>query len=265
MIGTAWQVVRSSAGVGLSEYWAAFTLRSWMASWLLRVVTETTFYALIGRLLGSDSAVEFILIGNVALAAAAAPLFVIPSTSWVRRMGTLPLIEAAPAGSYRDIFGRNMQVVLEGSATAAVALVVVSLLFGFGLPLSRLPAAVVVLLVISLTTYCLAMPAAALVLRFTQMRFVLSNVARAGMAVICGVNVPVEYFALPVQVVAQSIPLTHGVEALRTLLDGGSYASVAADAGIALVLGAAWAFVGGAVLARTMHAGRRMGTLELVE
>ncbi|MGZ4242633.1 MAG: hypothetical protein ACXVQ7_13610, partial [Actinomycetota bacterium] len=56
----AWYAVLS----GANDYWAIYTLKSWLFGWLLRMISQVTFFALIGKLLRSDQQVHFFLVGN---------------------------------------------------------------------------------------------------------------------------------------------------------------------------------------------------------
>ena len=56
---------------GANDYWAIFTLKSWIFGWFVRMISQVSFFALIGKLLRSDKQTQFLLIGNAVVIAAA--------------------------------------------------------------------------------------------------------------------------------------------------------------------------------------------------
>ncbi|MGH8874427.1 MAG: ABC transporter permease, partial [Acidimicrobiia bacterium] len=97
MIRPALSVLRSAAVSALADLGTIYTWQTWTFSWLTRVLAQVTFFALIGRLLGSEDRVHFLLVGNAVAIAAIASLPVVASTTWERRSGTLPLLVACPS------------------------------------------------------------------------------------------------------------------------------------------------------------------------
>ena len=57
---------------------------------------------------------------------------------------------------------------------------------------------------------------------------------------VAGVNVPVDFWPGPVEAVANLLPVTHGLLAVRQLLDGSGLAAVAPQVGAEVLVGAGW-------------------------
>src|SRR5207247_451394 len=90
------RIVRGAIVSGFADYRAIYTWRSWLFGWLARVLSQVAFFALIGRLVGGQTA-AYVLIGNAVAVAALESCMAVSSSTWERRAGTLPLLVAAPA------------------------------------------------------------------------------------------------------------------------------------------------------------------------
>jgi ABC-2 type transport system permease protein len=75
------------------------------------------------------------------------------------------------------------------------------------------------------------------------------------------VNVPTSFWPAPVHWLAQVLPLTHGLEAVRNLLDGGSPGSVLLPACLEIACAALWAGLTLLLFEYVAAAGRRDGSL----
>ena len=82
---------------GANDYWSIFTLKSWIFGWCVRMISQVSFFALIGKLLRSDLQTEFLLVGNAVVIAAAAATFAMFMTTSERGNGTLSLLLASPS------------------------------------------------------------------------------------------------------------------------------------------------------------------------
>ena len=82
---------------GANDYFAIFTLKSWVFGWFLRMISQVTFFALIGTLLQSDRQTEFFLVGNAVMVAAMGATFAMNMTTAERGNGTLSLLLASPS------------------------------------------------------------------------------------------------------------------------------------------------------------------------
>ena len=91
------RVIRWAAETGARDYASIFTWKTWLAGWYLRVLAQVIFFALIGRLLGSDDAVYYLLVGNAIMLAAMTGIWSLNMVGWERYSGTLPLLAASPS------------------------------------------------------------------------------------------------------------------------------------------------------------------------
>jgi len=256
------RIMRHSAANALADFKAMYSIRTWSFGWLGRVVSQVIFFALIGRLLDSPEAAAFLLIGNAVMIAALEAMMVVASTTWERRAGTLPLLVAAPAPLALVFIGRSLQWLPSGVATALIALFGAGPLFGVTWSPAEALVVAGIVMVVALTTYCFGLFLAALVLRAMELRNIVSNVAYLTMMAICGVMVPTTFWPGWVWAVAQALPLTHGLRAVRRVDADGIVSSVALDCLLALGVAAVWLGIASVTLHRLAEQGRRDGSIE---
>jgi hypothetical protein len=73
-----------------------------------------------------------------------------------------------------------------------------------------------------------------------QFNWLALNVGYLSVMTVSGVNVPMDFWPGPVQAVASLLPVTHGLLAVRQVLDGGSLAAAAPQVGAELLVAAGW-------------------------
>ena len=260
------RVIRYSTANAWADMWVMYSPLSWTLGWLGRVVVQVVFFAMIGLLLDSPGAVQFLFVGNAVMLTAMEAMMCVPSTTWERHQGTLPLLVASPARLWPVFVGRSVQWLPSGVATASVALLAVGPAFGVSWTPAQAVAVVGCLMVVAVTTYCLGLVLAAVVLAAMHLRNLVSNLAITLMMLLCGVMVPVSFWPGWVQAIAQAVPLTHGLAAVRTLAGapGGApvLGEVAGDLLRAGGIGAAWLLLAALLLERLAAAGRRSGSIE---
>lgn len=255
-------VMRAALRVAWADLGAVYTWRSWTLGWTVRVVAQVAFFALIGRLLGSQDRVVFLLVGATALVVAMANMNAVASTTWERRAGTLGLLVASPQSPIPVFVGRSAQWILDGFATGVVSLGVVSFLLGIAWPVESLVLGVIVLGAVSVGSYCFSLFLGSLVLRSPGLRTVVASAGYLSLAILCGVVVPTNFLPTPVVAISLLLPLTHGVEAFRIALAGGSGVALGASLGLLAVTSTLWLAGSSLLFRRYLERGRTNGTLE---
>lgn len=256
------RIVRHAALVGWRDEQVIYTWRTWVGGWLLRVIAQVIFFALIGLLLGSRSAVHFILVGNAVMLASMSATVTVATTTWERFAGTLPLLVAAPSSHVTVFVGRSLRNIAEGLVIASAGLLVAAPLFDLTLPWPRVAFVFPLIALVATTTYLFACFLGGIVLWAMDARNVVLNVSYLIMMAICGVNVPVS--ALPdwAQLVARLLPLTHGLEAVRLVLDGAAASAILPKIGIEVAIGIGWLAIAVPVFWWLAEQGRRDGSIE---
>jgi len=257
------RVLKQTAIGAFTEYKAFYTWRSWTIGWLLRLLMQVSFYALIGRLLDSPERVEFLVIGNAVYVVAMEACIVVLATVGERNAGTLPLMVAAPATHITVYLGRGVHYLSSGVITSTIALLVMPPLFGITLPLPQAVLALPMLVLIGLSCYGYGLAVSCLVLHRPGRRWTAMNLSYLVLLAFAGVNVPVDYWPGPVQAVADVLPLTHGLDAIRTLLAGGPWATIATQLTLEALIGLGWFAVAAYGFDRVVRVGRLQGTLDL--
>lgn len=255
------RVLRYAALSGFQDFGSTYTIWSWGFGLFLRMMTQVAFFASIGRLLGSQDQVAYLLIGNAVMAAAVGCLTATTATTWERGAGTLPLLVASPTSPLLVLMGRSVFFIANGLVFAFGALVLVPPLFDVTIPLSRFPALAALVVLVAVSTYFAATFLGGLVLGATSARRTVPNVARLTMMAFCGVSVPLTVFPVPVRWAAGLLPLTHGLAAIRELLGSGRPSVVLGSAGLEALVGAGWLLLSLATFHRMAEAGRRDGSV----
>jgi ABC-2 type transport system permease protein len=247
---------------GLADFAAIFTWRSWLLGWLVRVGSQACLYGLLGRMLGSPAHQRYLFVGASVLVSGTEALLACSSTVNERRVGALPLIVSSPSPVLPVLLGRGVLWVPGGIATSTVCLFGLGPLFGVRWSGTQALCVLALLVLTSLSTYGLALALGAVVLGRPELRNVVGTAAAAGLAVVCGVAVPLGEWPWAVRAIGTSVPLTHTLAGVRAALDGASAVTVLACAGRAVVWGLAWLGVSWFALRRLDGAGRRDGSIE---
>ena len=179
---------------GIADYRAIFTWRSWLLGWMLRVIAQVSFFALIGLRVADDRSAFYLLIGNALAVAAQTGVFSLNMTTTERWAGTLPLLVASPTSPVVVFSARGAYLAVDGSLSALGALFIAGPLFGLHLPWPRVLAVVPLTGIVAIASYCFGTFLAGVVFRFRNLNSVVVLVGYVGLMTVCGVNVPLSYY-----------------------------------------------------------------------
>ncbi|MFJ8162626.1 ABC transporter permease [Streptomyces sp. NPDC096136] len=253
-------------GYGAANAWAdlraVYTWKTWIFGWLGRMLAQVTFFTLLGKAVGGPSGAEYLVLGNALMTCVIESLSVVASSGWERAAGTLGLLAASPARITSVFVGRSLQWPVSGTGTSLVALFALGPLFGLDWEPGQVLPAVGLVVLTALGSYCFGLFLAALVLNASGLRNVVSNVGYLLMMAVCGVQVPVAYWPAWVGVVAEAVPLTHTLAALRALVRGDGAAAVAGHAAAGALVGLGWLAAAHLAFGLQLARGRRAGTIE---
>ncbi|MEU7526637.1 ABC transporter permease [Saccharothrix sp. NPDC042600] len=251
---------------GLLVQWRMFrglhTWRTWTFAWLSRLLVQACFYALIGRMLGSQEQVDYLLIGNLVAIMAIDATVVVLLAVGERRSGTLALMVAAPATHLTAYLGKGLVHLGSGVAASTIAFLALPPLFGVALPWPWAGFVPLMILVVGVACYCYGTCVAAFVLGFPSARWVALNLSYLVLMTFTGVNVPTSFWPDWVRAVTSVLPMTHGLAAIRSFVAGGPAAGVFAELALELAVGAGWITVAALGFGRMVTRGRRDGTIE---
>jgi ABC-2 type transport system permease protein len=256
------RVVATATATARADLAAIYSWRSWLCGWLLRVLAQVTFFALIGQLLASPETTRFLAVGNAVAVVVVEAMQVVASSSWERSAGTLPLLVVAPGRLPLVFVGRSVQWLVDGVACASIAYFVVGAAFGVPLPVPRVLLVVPLIALVGLATYAFGLVVAAYVLRAVSIRNVASNIGYLTLMAVTGVQVPLSFWPGWVQGMARILPVTHGLAAVRGIGTGMPLTEVGRLAAVELVVAAGWLALALLSFRRLAESGRRDGSIE---
>ena len=259
---TTLRILRYAFLTGLRDYAWIYTWKSWLAGWYVRIVAQVAFFALIGDLLRSEERTEFLLVGNAIVVAASEGIWALNIALWERQAGTLPLLLASPTSPVLVFTSRGSYMVADGLAASLGALFLVGPLFGIAFPWPEVLLVVPLTLLVGATAYCLGTFLAGVIIRWREGNVVVANVGIAAAMTLCGVNVPLSFYPEPLEWASRFVPLTHGLVAIRGVINGESTALIVREAGLELLVGAGWLALAVVTFSRFLDHGRRDGSLE---
>ncbi|GAB3686939.1 hypothetical protein GCM10027589_55590 [Actinocorallia lasiicapitis] len=257
------RIVGQTVLLGFADLRAVYTWRTWTFGWLARLLCQASFFALVGRFVGDDATMRFVLVGNIVMVACLEGTIVIISLAGERANGTLPLLATAPAGHLPLYLARGLHWLATGMTSSLVAWAVLPPLLGVPLPWPQALHAVPVFLVIGLSSYCYGAFLAGISVRVWGVDWIVLNLAYGLVMVFCGVDVPTTFWPAPIEAVTGFLPLTHGLHAVREVLAGASAGDVLADVGLEALVGLGWFALAAVSMERLVASGRRNGTLTI--
>ena len=222
---------------------------------------QLIFFTYLGRFSGLRDD-TFFVVGNAVQATAMGGVFAMTMTIGnERNFGTLSAVLASPANRAALFLGRALPIVLNGVVVSAFIFVSGALLLDFSLAAGDVPALAAVVGVTACSTTALGMVLGSLGLRARDV-FFSSNLVYFLMLLLCGVNVRVEELPAWLEVVARSIPLTHGIEAAREVVGGAPLGDVRGLVATEAAIGAVYAVIAFALFRLLELEGRRRASLE---
>jgi ABC-2 type transport system permease protein len=257
-----WRVVRYSVISGAYDYFEIYTLKSWVLGWLVRVLSQITFFALIGRLLDSDAQTHFLLIGNAIVIAAMGGIFALFMTTAERANGTLSLLVASPSSPAIVFASRGVYVTADAAFSALLGLFIVGPVFDLALPWPEVLLVVPLTVLVGFSAYAFSTFLAGVVLRHRESNGLVVNATIVSLMTLCGINVPISFFPEPLEWVASVLPVTNGLEAIRDVLNGEDAQTILANAAAEAAVLLGWLTLALATFGRFVGHGRRDGTLE---
>lgn len=264
-INVAGRILRHAVASGFADYSVMYTPLTWTFGWMARVLCQVTFFALIGRLLGSDEVTRYLLVGNAVMFVVIEACFVNASTTWERRAGTLPLLVAAPVNPLTVFFGRSLFWLVTGTTSSSLALFILAPVFGVNLSWPSALLAVPLILVVGFSAYCCAIMFAGIVLRFMHLRNVAGNVINLSVMAFCGVQVPRQFWPEAVQWITAFLPVSHGLQAIRDLLDGAAASTILAGVALELAVAGGWLVLAALTFRHLAEGGRKNGSIEFAD
>jgi len=258
---TTLRIMRYALLSGAYDYGSIYTWKSWLGGWFLRVLSQVTFFALIGRLLNAEQQTWFLLVGNAVMLAAMEGVWALNMVGWERNAGTLPLLAASPTNPVLVLASRGVYLIGDGSVSALGAFFVLGPLFHLPMPWPRVLLVVPLTVLVGASAYCLGTFLGGVILAYRGVNNLVANVGLVSVMTLCGINVPLGAYPTPVAWISRCLPVTHGLIGVRDVLAG----DLSAAAGQALAeaaVGLCWLALCLLTFRWFVERGRRNGSLE---
>lgn len=222
---------------------------------------QIIFFGLLGQF--GPEGTEYYIIGNAVRLMATSALF--GATSVIineRGQGTLTALIAAPTSVAETFYARALLQGISGVLTGVFCISLGVVLFGLDISSTSVVWLLIGLLVTAISLSGLGLLLANLSLLGTDANLLL-NVVFYGLIIFGGANIPLADLPGPVATVAQALPMTHGLLAVRQMIDG-DLSGVPYLLTMELLIGLSYAAAAVVLLRYAERRARRTGKLELV-
>ena len=261
-VATTLNVMHHAFRAGLADYRALFTWKSWLAGWMVRVIAQVAFFAVIGERLGDDQKTFYLLIGNAILVTALTGVWSLNLTSAERWAGTLPLLVASPSSPVIVFSARGSYLAVDGALSSLAALFIAGPVFGMDLPWPDALAVVPITAVVALASFCFGTFLAGIVFRFRSINSLVVLTTHVSLMAACGVNVPLSYYPTWLEWISHGLPVTNGLLAIRGVFDGSDVGTIVGYAALEAAVAVGWMTAALLSFNQLAARGRRDGSLD---
>ena len=228
-----------------------------------RILLQSLFFVFLAKAAGGDAMERFALIGNgIQIAVFMVMLsmeVVIEAEKW---NNTFQYLIAAPASWFPTMLGKSMSyfgdALIASTVSFAVLIPLLNIQIAFVSLLRAVP--VILLIVASASALGWTVGAFSLPIRYGYM---ICNLLAYAMMIFTGINTPLSALPPVVQTIGSLLPVTHGLLAVRALIDGASYASVLPQVAAELLIALVYSAVAWLMFGYRLRVTRQRGTFEL--
>lgn len=226
---------------------------------LPRVLLQVAFLSYLGFYAGGEPGRTFAFIGAaVHIMTTATVAKGADAILDERVLGTLHRVRLGVLALPGTVAARWLVYAAEGFGASFVAILVLSVPFGgFDLLLSLL-AVVPLIALVTLTTSAFGLAVGSFALSY-RADVLIVNFATYAMLFLCGVVAPISAFGPVGETLTRALPLTNGLLAIRSAVNGDPWLGAAL---LEVAAGAAWAVIAILLLLRQDRRARRLGTDE---
>ena len=246
---------------GIKDYLVTMSPKLYLMTTLPRLIAQVLFFSLIGQFLGGKDLLLYALVGNTVVSVAGQALTIASQNlSGALRGGTLSLLVTTPTSPHWTILTWGSGQLLLAFVNGLIGLYILAPLFGLRLGPYALWA-IPVLAITTLSVYGLGLVVAAISLK-TQGAFLIGSSFLIVLYALVGVNFPITTLPGWLQRIGWSLPLSHGILAIRSLMTGQHLEHTAQWIGAEIFVGALYLSLGLLLFQMQIAVGRRRGTLE---
>ncbi len=229
---------------------------------LIPSLTQLAFFVFLGRAAHVEDDAFFVA-GNALVAAATPSLFgMAQAVAGERYTQTLALLVVSPASRVALFVGRALPAIANGIVVSIWTFFIAGLLFGISVPAGAIAPLGLTIAVTAFSCVGLGLFNAALGLRWRETA-VVGNVLLYVLLLFAGVNVPLDRLPGWLSTAAQGLPITHGANAARQLVEGASFEHVAPLIAAEALVGLVYTLIGLTAIGLFELEARRGATLEV--
>ena len=222
---------------------------------------QILFFTYLGRYAGGQGD-DFFIVGNAVQVSAMAGIYgMVMGIANERQFGTLSPLLATPANRLAVFAGRGLPFIVNGLAVSTFGFLSAWALLDFSPDPSVLPALAVVVTITVVSCTALGALIGSIGLRARDVFFA-ANLVYFLMLLFCGVNVDVSDLPGWMEAVGRAIPLTHGIEAARRIVEGETLGDVGGLIATETAIGIVYAVAAYALFRLFEAEGRRRASLE---
>ena len=237
---------------------------TYLASKIVMPFSQILFFTLLGTFASGAQNSSFYVIGNAMQIAAISGIYgVTMSIGGDRWNGTLPYLFGTPANRLVLFLGRASLHIADGLVGVVIGFMWGVLLLGLNLSKTDLPALALTILITTFSTAGLGMLMGCLSL-ITANVMVVNNSVYFLLLIFSGANIPTASLPVWMRGLAEALPLTHGIQAARSLIAGASLNQVAPLLELEFLIGVGYALLGFLMFRWFERQAKKRGTLETV-
>lgn len=229
-----------------------------------RILMQSMFFVFLAKAAGGDELARFALIGNAVYTAV---FFAVISMDIVIELekwnNTLVYLIASPSNWFPLFLGRSVASYCDSFINTIIVFAVLIPLLGLPIPFIRLLSSIPIILITVASASAIGWLLGSIALP-TRWGNLASNMTGYAMMILCGINFPFENLPPVVQTIGKLIPVTHGLLAIRSIIDGMTYQSVLPLIGKEIMIALVYSGLAWFMFAYRLWTTRQRGNFELV-
>jgi ABC-2 type transport system permease protein len=236
---------------------------TYIASKVIMPLNQMLFFTFLGiSATGRDSA-SFYIIGNAVQIAAVSGIYGVTfSVGGERWSGTLGYLFGTPANRMSIFLGRAFFHILDGMLGVLLAFIWGIVLLGLDLSNANLPALGLTIAITTISTSGLGLLMGCVSLITRNIMFV-NNTVYFLLLVFSGSNIPLDVLPESIRTISYALPLTRGIQASRTLINGGTIQEIGSYLLGEFMIGLLYAIIGYTLFRWFEFQAKRLGSLEV--
>ncbi|WP_078379952.1 ABC transporter permease [Sutcliffiella halmapala] len=200
------------------------TLRLFILFRILDPFMHYLFFATLASAIVGQEYLSYVVLGNIVYYTGQTMMINFMSMFRnERKFGTLELNIASPTSTFVIIMRKALVPFLDGLFVFIAGLTIARVLFSIALPLDQIGHLLLLFTVTMFSLLSFALLFACISLLFSNVNLFL-NLVLASFQVLCGVNFSVALLPGSLEALARILPLTHSIEAIRSIYQLESYA-----------------------------------------